>query len=367
MSKKEFLVERGKRKEERDYSAASASADTVYRSNHHFSFLISHYSLKGISYFVAAVLTGVLSSGCSFKAHSGSADVLPEAPDYADSTQWYVTQRGGVADIFYVISTETGDYPLADGTLCHYADTHRDSLRLPMRGEMVGVDTLLSGRLNFFSPYYRQCSLQTFSNDSLTETRMPVAVDDVRSAFAYYLTYLNPQRPFVLAGFSQGAEIMLQLLREMDDKTFSRLIAAYAIGVNVSQPSGADTCRILPARGADDTGVTICYNSVRDTTCALWPGRSAMAINPVNWRTDAQPATLITEPSPLLPMTEQKRDTMTVALDPASRLLLVSGFTATDYVLPLIGKEGNYHTREIWLYRDQLRDNIQLRSRKFKK
>ena len=46
----------------------------------------------------------------------------------------------------------------------------------------------------------------------------------------------------------------------------------------------------------------------------------------------------------------------------ASNLLLVDGYTATDYVLPLIGKEGNYHSREIWLYRDQLRENMQLRT-----
>lgn len=49
---------------------------------------------------------------------------------------------------------------------------------------------------------------------------------------------------------------------------------------------------------------------------------------------------------------------MTVRLDTASGLLLVQGFTAQDYILPLLGVDGNYHTREIWLYRDQLRENI---------
>lgn len=43
------------------------------------------------------------------------------------------------------------------------------------------------------------------------------------------------------------------------------------------------------------------------------------------------------------------------------RLLIVEGFTAQDYVLPLLRVEGNYHTREIWLYRDQLRENMALR------
>jgi hypothetical protein len=153
---------------------------------------------------------------------------------------------------------------------------------------------------------------------------------------------------------------MMELLKEMDDDTFQRMVAAYAIGITIPD---TDHPHIVPAKGADDTGVTICYNSVRDTSCAMrgWT-KSSIAINPVNWRTDSMRAILITEPSPLLPVDEQKRDTMTVHLDTALGLLIVEGFTAQDYVLPLLGLEGNYHTREIWLYRDQLRENMALRA-----
>ena len=290
---------------------------------------------------------------------------IPAEPDYDEASQWYITDRQGEADIFYVISTETGDYPSADGSTCHYADTYADSLRLPMLSEMEGVDTLLSGRLNFYAPYYRQCSLQSFESDSLARQRLPLALDDVRRAFAHYLKHQNQGRPFVLAGFSQGALIALELMREMDDSTYARMVAAYIIGTNISQEMLDSVPRIRPAQRADDTGVTICYNSVRDASCTLWP-RSAVAINPVNWRTDSQEATLITEPTPLQPVAAQQKDTLTVHLDTASNLLFVSGYSATDYVLPLIGKEGNYHSREIWLYRDQLRENIQQRVSAFR-
>ena len=271
---------------------------------------------------------------------------VPVAPDYQDASQWYITDRQAAVDLFYIISTETGDYALPNGETCHYADTYSDSLRAPLYGEMLGVDTLVSGQLNYYSPYYRQCSLQSFESDSL--------------AAAYYLDHHNGGRPFLLAGFSQGAHIMLDLLKEMDDDTFRRMVAAYAIGITIP---AADHPHIVAAKGADDTGVTICYNSVRDTSCAMrgWT-KSSIAINPVNWRTDSTPAVLVTEPSPLLPVDQQKRDTMTVHLDTASGLLIVEGFTAQDYMLPLIGVEGNYHTREIWLYRDQLRENMALRA-----
>lgn len=295
-------------------------------------------------------------------------DVVPVAPQYADTSQWYITDQNAPADIFYITSTETGDYPLAGGAISHYSDTYNDSTRQPLFGEMLGVDRLVSGTLNYFSPYYRQCSLQTFMSDSTTQARLPVAIDDVKRAFGYYLKHLNGGRPFVLAGYSQGAMIMLELMKEMDKKTYDKMIAAYAIGITISQDE-LDACpHIVPARGDGDTGVTICYNSVQDAGCAMHGfEHSNVVINPVNWRTDATPATLITEPSPLIPLEQQSRDTLTVHIDEASGLLFVDGYTGTDYILPLIGKEGCYHSREIWLYRNQLRDNIARRTANYLK
>lgn len=292
-----------------------------------------------------------------------ASDVLPAMPDYSDSTQWYVQDRHAPADIFYIISTESGDYMAPDGQMCHYADTYNDSVRVPLTGEMVGVDRLLSGELNYYSPYYRQCTLQTFTADCLVDERLPLALGDVSRAFDHYLNHMNQGRPFVLAGYSQGAMAVLKLLQEMDSTTFDRMIAAYVIGANIPQSLLESCQRIVPASGADDTGVTICYNSVRDPSCVvhLIGDDNVVAINPVNWYTDDTPASLVTVPSPG-GEEEQQLDTLTVRLDPATNLLLVNGFTGKDYVLPLIGKEGNYHSREIWLYRRQLRENIALRT-----
>lgn len=310
--------------------------------------------------FLLLVLCSSMELCMAQEAAQARGEYLPQAPDYSDTTQWYVTDRGAAVDLFYVISTETGDYRRADGTPCHFADTYADSLRRPLYGEMLGVDTLLSGRLNYFSPYYRQCSLQTFTSDSTAAVRRPVAVGDARRAFSYYLSHLNQGRRFILAGFSQGAGIVLQLLTEMDESVYRRMVAAYVIGNSVSALQARNP-HVRPARGAADSGVTICYNSVRTPESTIFP-RSAFAINPVNWRTDDTPATLVTEPTPWKPVDRQKKDTMTVTLDPVSRLLIVRGYTATDYMLPLRGKEGNYHTREIWLYRNELRRNMALRA-----
>lgn len=316
--------------------------------------------LFGIITIFAAVAVAAAQGGSSF-----CDEPLPIMPVYADSTQWHVTDRNAKVDVFYIISTEIGDYCI-DGVTRHYSDTLYDSIRRLLLGEMVGVDRLVSGDLNFYSPYYRQCSLQLFTSDSLMRHRLIVPTCDVRRAFGYYLDYLNNDRPFIIAGFSQGAMIALQLLKEMDIDTRRRMVAAYIIGATITKEDIEHCPNIKPAQGADDTGVTICYNSVRDTHCVIpLLQSSAVAINPVNWKTDDTPAILITAPSPHEPVSDPTVDTLTVHLDVASGLLLVDGFTATDYVLPLIGREGCYHSREIWLYRDCLRQNMATRAAAF--
>lgn len=285
-------------------------------------------------------------------AYSGP---LPSAPDYSEPSQWFVSGRGSGADLFYIVSTETLDY-ISDGASYHHSDTYSDSLRALLRGEMLGVDRLLGADFNYFSPYYRQCTLESFSDIDTMEQRLPVAGGDVQRAFDYYIRHLNGGRPFILAGFSQGAMILLDILENMDDETYSRMIAAYAVGVAVSpERLEGGRGRIVPAGGADDTGVTVCYNSVRDEEGALWLfSGSALAINPVNWKTDGTPATL-----------EYAGDTLSVHLDRESGLLFVDGYTGGDYILPLIGVEGNYHAMEIRFYDRLLRENMALRTSTF--
>lgn len=287
----------------------------------------------------------------AFVACSPKGETIPEVPDYADITQWYIVDRGAAVDVFYIVSTECDDYTLG-GKPMHYADTRNDSIRALLYGEMVGVDRLLAGELNYYSPYYRQVTMETYTSDSLVDARMPLAYGDVRKAFDYYLKHYNNGRPFILAGFSQGAMAVVDLLNEMSDSTYSRLVAAYVLGYKVTDTNA----HIRPAQDSADLGVTICYNSVKDNSCAvpILSDGNLMAINPVNWRTDATPATLI-DP--------RYGDTLTVTLDTTTLLLHIDGYKRNDYMLPLIGCEGNYHCLEISLFSDVLRRNIALRAK----
>ena len=151
---------------------------------------------------------------------------------------------------------------------------------------------------------------------------------------------------------------VVELLKQMDSATFSRMVAAYVIGWKVTDEDLAKSSNFHPAHDSVDLGVTICYNSVRDSNCAIpmLSQGNRIAINPVNWHTDTTPATLV---SPI------SSDTVTVAFDTATLLLNVSGYSGTDYITPLIGREGNYHSLEISLYRHCLRRNMALRSQTY--
>lgn len=299
----------------------------------------------------------VLLVGCCRKAVPQD-ELMPPVPDYADSTQWHVAFRNAPVDVFYIISTETGEYATSDGQICHYADTYVDSLRQPMLSEMTGVDELLCGNLNFFSPYYRQCTLESFTSDSLAQARFALSMKDVGNAFDYYIKNKNNGRPFILMGFSQGAMAVIELLKQMSDEVYSRMVAAYVFGWRITDSDLAQTSHIRPALDSADLGVTICYNSVRSVDCEipLISGGNRIAINPANWRTDATPATITTPLSP---------DTLTIALDTISKLLVVDGYSREDYILPLIGREGNYHCLEISLYQSFLKRNIALRAERY--
>ena len=81
---------------------------------------------------------------------------------------------------------------------------------------------------------------------------------------------------------------------------------------------------MLQQRGATDTGVVICYNSVSDVKYIkpVISSPNVMCINPVNWRTDATPAIL--------------RDNITVTLSPEHNVLVLDGYDGSHLTNILI-------------------------------
>jgi hypothetical protein len=147
---------------------------------------------------------------------------------------------------------------------------------------------------------------------------------------------------------------MVSLLKHMSDEQYRQLVAAYVLGYKVTPEDTLSSSHIRPAKGESDTGVTICYNTVKDAKYAKSViAGTCFAINPVNWRTDATPATL--------------HDTITVTLDPHHHVLVVKGYSGAEYrPYGNLINVGDIHSCEPWLYSECLKQNFATRTRQFR-
>ena len=302
------------------------------------------------------ILTLILAASCCIASFGQRVrTIVPKAPDYADATMWYTADSdpdGTGADVFYVVSTWEEDWKDARGRVSHYADVWNPKHRERMGIEISGVAAYMAPGNRFWAPYYRHATIDAFltRDDDIIRERTRLAMEDVCTAFDAFLQTRDGSRPIILAGFSQGGMAVVELLKHLDDATYEKLAAAYVMGYKVTAQDLAECKHIKAAEGESDTGVTICYNTVRDVKY-VQPviADSQIAINPVNWRTDATPAVL--------------HDTITVTLAPAYHALVVTGYDGAEYKpYKDFINVGDIHSCEPWLYSDCIRENIAVRS-----
>ena len=287
----------------------------------------------------------------SCKGSRKASEFIPAAPDYSDATLWYTVdgdRLGTGADVFYVVSTWEEDWMTPDSIVCHYADVWNPGHRERMAIEISRAGEYMSRGNRYYAPYYRHATIDAWvtQDEQIIQDRTRLAMGDVCDAFDWFLAHRDPARPLVIAGFSQGGMAVVELLKHMDDETYAHLAAAYVLGYKVTAEDMAECPHIRPAEGETDTGVTICYNTVKDVKYVK-PIISAsdICINPVNWVTDATPATL--------------HDSITVTLSPEYHALVVSGYSGSEYrpYKDLINV-GDIHSCEPWLYSECLEENI---------
>ena len=285
---------------------------------------------------------------------------IPKAPDYSDPTMWVTEdddEQGTGADVFYVVSTWEEDWTTSDGMACHYADVWNPTHREHMATEIRRVAAYMSPGNRFFAPYYRHTTIDAWltQNEDTIRRRTRLAMADVRAAFDHFLQQRNQTRPLILAGFSQGGMAVVELLKHISDETYSQLAAAYVLGYKVTEADMAECSHIRPAQGETDTGVTVCYNTVKDVKY-IKPviAASDICINPVNWRTDATPATL--------------HDTITITVSPEHHVLVATGYSASEYPpYKDFINVGDIHSCEPWLYSECLARNIAVRTAEWRK
>lgn len=308
--------------------------------------------------YVVAFLFCMLFSGCN---KTESEEYIPQAPDYSDPTFWYTEKNdktGKNADVFYIVSTWETDWKTDSGKTVHYADVYNKKHRDDMTKEISAIAAYMGKDNNFYSPFYRHITIEGWAtrDENIINSRFKIAFEDVRNAFETFLKNRPKNRPFVLAGFSQGGKAVVELLKIMPKDVYQQMVAAYVLGYKVTPDDTLTSTNIKAAQGPDDIGVTICYNSVSDVKYIqpVVAAPCAFCINPVNWRTDDVPATL--------------HDTITVSVAQKEKVLVVKGYSGSEYS-PIMGflNVGDFHSAEPWLYKECLEKNIKNRIEVFKK
>lgn len=280
---------------------------------------------------------------------------------WAEETMWYKAHEDYDAnkiDVLYFVSTNVLSAKDSAGQVAWQSQLVAEDVTA-IDAELNKVETaMFYDDFNFFAPYYHQYTFDAIwqLNAKSFDTVYNKVVREACDAFDYYMAHKNHGRPFILAGFSQGAMLILDVLKHMTDKQFSQMIACYMLGYRLTAQDLKHP-HVKAATGETDRGVVISFNSTQ-TPEAIWPfvaQGAATCINPVNWRTDKTPATFTF-----------RGTTNEVHVDPQTNVLLVTTDNpsyyysyydkATFYENAHVSRD-NLHHWDLLFYLDQIHDN----------
>ena len=216
-----------------------------------------------------------------------------QEPDYARAADWayWCVGENKPADLFIVCPTV--DLGTGGNKNMSLAD---NEAKKNFYGALNMERGIYEQHCRMYAPYYRQAVLAAYDLPiKEAEPYFNLAYKDVRAAFVYYMQHENNGRPFVLAGFSQGAEMCLRLLKEFGNESFvkNNMVACYAIGWRFTPQEAEKYPYIQPAKCADDLGKVIIFNSEAPevTSSAIVPeGVKTFAINPLTWSCGSEKA-----------------------------------------------------------------------------
>ncbi len=308
-----------------------------------------------------------------------SSDEPKSSIDYSQSVHWLsLTAPTKPADVFYVYPTAWYKTDSTEPNIC--AIDHP----MMLAGSVAAYAhqaTAFETAGNVYAPYYRQADA-TYTLHLPENERWNVIsglpAGDVTDAFKYYIEHLNNGRPFMLAGHSQGANVILVLLsgymRE-NPEVYNRMIAAYVIGYPVTAQFMAENPHLKFAEGPDDTGVIISFNTQSPN---VLPGHNlvvannvGLVINPISWTREETLATIAEGLGSYLPdpVTNELRRVPQYAdarIDKTQGVLICS--TADEAALTSAASMmgiGVYHSYDIPFYFFNLRANAENRAAKF--
>lgn len=332
-------------------------------------------SAGGQECLVAIDIKDCLGSGGEYLTSSITITSVLADVSYSNADNWAYSETdtaGKQADVFFVApSVATGG---AGREIYNY--NYKASSKTTFKAAIDMEKDIYDDNARFFAPYYRQAVLYAYGlEDVFREDYLAFAYSDVKAAFEYYLEHDNNDRPIVLAGFSQGADHCIRLLKDFSAEISDRLVACYAIGWRITAEELEESGLVF-ASGERDTGVIISFNCEAedvDQSIIVPKDCKTLAINPLNWKTDGTAADKSLDMGACFYdaetglLIEEKPNLTGAYIDDVRGTLKVPDIDADEYNNNLGGFVGRgvYHFYDYQFFYRNLEDNVQNRIEAF--
>ncbi|MDR0990004.1 MAG: DUF3089 domain-containing protein [Propionibacteriaceae bacterium] len=305
-------------------------------------------------------------------------DITPT--DYSDTNNWlYVdTSLDKKVDIFYLYPT-VWERQGSESYLGSLDSNSPTSIRGNAPSTFNTQATAYMPAGNVFAPYYRQMDVQwtlTLPAADQDAYLLGAPYTDALAAFKYYLEHYNNGRPFILAGHSQGSNvlkfILTNYLGEHPD-VYARMVAAYIIGFSVTQADLDNYPHLKFAENRTDTGVIISWNTEAPDMEVKNPvvQEGALAINPLSWTRRTQTVAAALNPGSRIFNDDgtyvDKYDLCDATVNPERGTVNCSTVNPDDYVIGdgSLFPKGVYHGMDYGFYWHAIEQNAVARADAF--
>ncbi len=201
--------------------------------------------------------------------------------DYSQTNNWIFYEQNPEKDYDVFFVHPTTYLGISNGLNASIDNKDANKLAESLSTRMTGA---FSDTCNVYAPRYKQASITILALPHNLRTRfLDNAGSDVEAAFKYYLEHINNGRPYIIAGHSQGSNIIKNLLTtnpDLIDK--DKLIAVYAVGYTITQE---DIDKIGVPLGTTATQVPsiLTWNTIGKNGDSPTINENALCVNPLDW------------------------------------------------------------------------------------
>ena len=299
---------------------------------------------------------------------AAAEEIIPT--DYEDDDNWLLhpKERTKLIDTVYLYPTAFMDASEGAPTVC---DIDEPAMRKAAQGYYAAQASVYEDSTNLFIPYYRQINLASvfgLSTEERDALSASIPQTDIFAALDHYFEEDNEGRPFILAGHSQGSQMLTNVLSKYmseHPEYLDRMVAAYVIGYSVTDEFLDANPQLKFAEGETDTGVIVSWNTEgagnkNQDSLVILPG--AQCITPLNWKRDETYAGAELNLGGRIPDNEKGgfkdvKEAADAVID-SERGVIV---TTTTAIQPIAGQgfgTDSFHNGDYSLYYYNLKENV---------